>query len=156
MSDKKKRFKRTPDENVPAVSKMVSPFKGVEINGKKFSKSQYEDLCIKAAENIVLAGFNNTEDLKRLVSINGCYNTSFIIDILNKLSETYEDQLLKELDKMTQSPISAANVIGITTKQDMVNITIREYASQILLNIEKKVKKSESVKEDYNEYESED
>lgn len=135
----KKRFVRTPDAgNIPVIgNKMLTSIKGIPINGKRFSKAQYQDLCIEAAENIALASFNNEAELEKLLTINGCYDTTFIISILARLTECYEDRKLKEIDKMVISPVSSANVIGITMKQDVVNSVLRRYATLLLNAVEK-------------------
>ena len=149
----KKRFVRTPDAGaVPVLGgKVMSAIKGISINGKKFSKAQYQDLCIEAAENIALASFTNEAELEKLLIINGCYDAPFIINILSKLSECYEDRKLKEIDKMVLSPVSSANVIGITMKQDVVNAVLRKYAKIYLTAVEKA-----GDNKDANEYEEEE
>ena len=152
----KKRFVRSKEDNIPVVSgKIMSPFKGISINGKKFSKGQYEDLCIQAAENIALASFNTTDDLIKLLTINGCYDTPFIINILSKLSESYEDRKLKEIDKMVISPVAAANVLGITLKQDIINSVLRIYSKQLVDTVEK-IGTSKDVQEEEPEEKYED
>ncbi len=139
---KKKRFVKSPDTKVSPVDNIMTSIKGVAINGKKYTRTQYNDLCYEAAENIALAGFSNEKELEKLLSINGCYDTSFIINILSKLSECYEDRKLKEIDKMIISPVSSANIIGITMKQDIINSVLRKYAKSDLQTLENKVNKT--------------
>lgn len=151
----KKRFVRTPDtvNTTPVIgNNILTSIKGLSINGKKYSKSQYQDLCIEAAENIALASFNNEAELEKLLSINGCYDNAFSINILSKLSECYEDRKLKEIDKMVLSPVSSANVIGITIKQDIVNAVLRKYANTGLATVEKiAVSNNECIEDKYED-----
>lgn len=127
MKKEKPVYTKATDDN----TQFKSFFRKYIIAGKKMNKSQYENFLQKSTENIILSGFKDLDNLEQLLEINGYCDKDFMFSILLKLSETYEDQKQKEGDNLrdTHSPVNATNIVEICSKQEIIGIAMKHYAS---------------------------
>ena len=133
--------------------------------GKKVTPAKYDEMLQKAADNIILSGFQDEQILIQNLMVNCFGNVRMAIKVITSLQSIYQKRIEEESENMFASGINCHNILEINHKLRIIGNVLDTLTNDIAAAIkehqqkkleEKKLVEEEEYEEEYYEDEEDE
>ena len=128
--------------------------------GHKVTPAKYDEMLQKAADNIILSGFQNEQILIQNLMVNCFGNVRMAIKVITSLQSIYQKRIEEESETMFQNGINCHNILEINNKLRIIGNVLdtltNDIAAAVKEHQQKKLEEKKLVveeeEEEYEEY----